>query len=88
MTDDPFLNDGCTFFPDGNWRPCCDEHDPAFLQGETLMDFVVANLELFTCILSSGGSWSWIAAFAAFVGVSSPIGWLFFKRGKWGKRNK
>jgi len=55
---DPFLNDGCTGFINGigkaDWRGCCDAHDPAFLNGQTVVDFVKANVELLTCVSNEG----------------------------------
>ena len=86
---DPLLNDGCTGFPDGVWEHCCNAHDPAFLYGQTLQDFINANEAFRICVeLSANGAWwgdplSWLM----WLFVSGPIGWLFFKRGKWVKKN-
>ena len=31
----PPESDGCTFFPEGPWSPCCQAHDAAYQSSET-----------------------------------------------------
>ena len=40
-----FKSDGCTFFPDRDYRDCCVEHDKAYYFGGTLKDRRAADDE-------------------------------------------
>ena len=46
--------DGCTLFPDGNYRPCCDIHDQAYGPGGTDAERRLADLKLQSCVSRCG----------------------------------
>lgn len=72
-----FENDGCTLFPDGTWRSCCDVHDQAFATGTTVQQFLSANEALFGCVWQHDP----VAAVIMFVGVMT-LGIPFFFLGR------
>lgn len=73
-------SDGCTFFPDGDWRRCCVEHDQAYWRGGDKRDRLEADIHLFACIARK----NWFAGWVAFLGVRlfGFIGWRKHERSK------
>ncbi|HEV7293111.1 MAG TPA: hypothetical protein VGN79_12400 [Devosia sp.] len=63
--------DGCTLFPDGNWRHCCDAHDLAYTLGG---DKVLIDLELASCVAQTGNG---LAALIMLLGLTAG-GWLWW----------
>ncbi len=51
-----FKSDGCSLFPDGNYRECCVEHDKAYYVGGSLKERRAADKELYGCVRSKGNS--------------------------------
>ena len=49
-----FKSDGCSMFPDGNYRECCVEHDKAYFFGGSLKQRSAADKELYRCVRSKG----------------------------------
>ncbi len=50
-TDDrPRVRDGCSMFPDGFWRDCCDAHDDVYEVGGTYLERLRADRELSRCV--------------------------------------
>ena len=49
-----FKSDGCSMFPDGNYRDCCVEHDRAYFAGGPLKQRRAADKELFRCVRAKG----------------------------------
>ena len=45
-----FVSDGCSCFPDGNYRNCCVTHDMAYYKGGTALDRKKADLKLLNCV--------------------------------------
>ena len=45
-----FKSDGCTLFPDGNYRDCCVEHDKAYYFGGPLKERRAADNRLYECV--------------------------------------
>ncbi len=43
-------SDGCTGFPDGYWKSCCEEHDMFYEQGGSWRDRQSADRRLRTCV--------------------------------------
>lgn len=84
VTDDPFLDDGCTGWFDGSWRTCCDVHDAAFLAGQGWPEFFEANWGLAQCVAATGG---WPIAAVMLAGVTL-VGAPFYWRGKRAKKVK
>lgn len=68
------IENGCDFFPDGDWGACCDAHDIAFQQsGSTIADWFNANADLVSCVAGH----SPLAAIAIGIGVFGGS-WLVF----------
>ncbi len=87
MPDD-FKTDGCTFFPDGNYRDCCVEHDKAYYFGGSLKERRAADDKLCECVKAKEGKYSKLIA---------PVMWLGVRFGavsflptpfRWGFGNK
>ena len=51
-----FVSDGCSLFPDGNYRDCCVAHDKAYYLGGSRKDRRAADKELYSCVISKGNS--------------------------------
>jgi len=49
-----FRSDGCSMFPDGNYRACCVVHDEAYYFGGTNAQRKAADQELFECVRGKG----------------------------------
>jgi|APDOM4702015248_1054824.scaffolds.fasta_scaffold41365_4 hypothetical protein len=49
-----FKSDGCSLFPDGDYRNCCVEHDKVYYFGGTKEERRVADRHLFTCVRARG----------------------------------
>jgi len=49
-----FKSDGCSLFPDGNYRECCVEHDKAYYFGGTKEERKAADRQLCSCIRAKG----------------------------------
>ena len=43
-------SNGCTGFPDGYWRECCEEHDKAYAKGGSRRMRKMADLKFDWCI--------------------------------------
>lgn len=51
----PFESDGCTSWPDGPWRACCEAHDRCYRYGAIWgMSRLRADRELQKCIAAKG----------------------------------
>ena len=83
-----FKSDGCTLFPDGNYRDCCVEHDKAYYFGGTLKERRAADDRLYECVKAKNGSHSKIIAGIMWLGVR--IGGVSFlpTSFRWGFGNK
>lgn len=46
----PFRFDGCSLFPDGDWRDCCQTHDYAYWCGGSAADRSAADERLRACV--------------------------------------
>jgi len=64
-----FKSDGCTLFPDGNYRDCCVEHDKAYYFGGTLKERRTADNQLYDCVKAKNGPHSKMVAGIMWVGV-------------------
>jgi hypothetical protein len=49
-----FKSDGCSLFPDGNYRECCVEHDKAYYFGGTKEERKAADRQLCDCVRAKG----------------------------------
>lgn len=78
LLDPPgFKTDGCSLWPDGNYRDCCVEHDRAYFIGGGLKDRRKADNELFNCVRAKGRAYNKVVAPFIWFGVRiGGIGWL------------
>lgn len=50
----PFTSDGCSAWPDGDWRECCIEHDMAYWCGGDARSRKAADEGLRACVARHG----------------------------------
>ena len=50
----PFETDGCSCWPDGDYRDCCEAHDRRYWTGGSPEERKQADLELKTCVAEKG----------------------------------
>ncbi len=50
----PFVSDGCSLFPDGNYRTCCERHDLDYWCGGTVAQRRAADRDLQQCVAERG----------------------------------
>jgi len=50
-----FEYDGCSMFPDGDYRDCCTKHDDTYFFGGNWQWRLKADNELFSCVLQKDG---------------------------------
>ena len=83
-----FVSDGCTFFPDCNYRDCCVEHDKAYYFGGTLKERRAADDQLYECVKATSGPHRKTIAGIMWLGVR--IGGVAFLPTpfRWGFENK
>ncbi len=83
-----FKSDGCTLFPDGNYRICCVEHDKDYFFGGSLGDRRASDKRLYRCVKAKQGWENKLAAPLMFIGVRvggvsflpTPFKWGFGKK--------
>jgi hypothetical protein len=51
----PFRFDGCSWWPDGDWRDCCQTHDYAYWCGGSAADRAAADERLRACVAEKQG---------------------------------
>lgn len=68
------IGDGCDFFPDGNWKHCCDVHDDAFAVVGNIPEWWQATIDLGQCV----GAINAIAGALIFLGVAC-LSWAVYK---------
>ena len=64
-----FKSDGCSLFPDGDYRNCCVEHDRAYYFGGSLRERRRADNKLFKCVAATRGFQHKIIAPVMWIGV-------------------
>lgn len=78
-----FKSDGCSLFPDGNYRECCVAHDKTYFIGGSLKQRRAADKELYRCVRSKGNgkllaSMIWIGVRVGGVSfLPTPFRWGF-----------
>ena len=85
-----FTGDGCTLFPDGNYRECCYRHDLDYFRGGTERERRESDKRLYRCVRSKKGWQNEIAAPLMLFGVRvfgvsflpTPFRWGFGQRKK------
>ena len=53
----PFITDGCSIWPDREWKQCCVAHDAHYWCGGSVGDRKRADRELRTCLEKVAPSW-------------------------------
>lgn len=85
-----FKGDGCTLFPDGNYRECCDRHDRDYYRGGTAEERKESDKRLYRCVRGKKGWQNELAAPVMYVGVRmfgvpllpTPFRWGFGQKKK------
>lgn len=85
-----FKGDGCTLFPDGNYRECCYLHDLDYFRGGASKERKESDKRLYRCVRSKKGWKNEIAAPIMFFGVRifgsprlpTPFRWGFGQKKK------
>ena len=49
-----FVGDGCTFWPDGDYRSCCEAHDRDYYRGGTGAERRASDQRLRDCVRGKG----------------------------------
>ena len=83
-----FGGDGCTLFPDGNYRECCYRHDVDYFRGGTEKERRESDKKLYRCVRSKKGWQNEVAAPLMLLGVRvfggsflpTPFRWGFGQR--------
>lgn len=64
-----FKSDGCSMFPDGNYRQCCVEHDLRYFQGGSWLERRRADNKLFSCVAAQKKFYNKLVAPMMWLGV-------------------
>ncbi|MGI8670008.1 MAG: hypothetical protein ACR2J3_09225 [Aridibacter sp.] len=64
-----YQSDGCTFFPDGNYRDCCVAHDKDYYKGGSWKERRASDKHLYSCVRNKKGWKNKFAAPVIWVGV-------------------
>ena len=64
-----FKSDGCSLFPDGNYRDCCVEHDKDYYLGGSSKERRKSDKRLYKCVRSKEGWQNEILAPVMWLGV-------------------
>lgn len=82
-----FRSDGCSLFPDGNYRHCCVAHDKDYYSGGSEKERAASDLRLYKCVKAQKGWYNKLVAPVMWVGVRvggvsflpTPFRWGFGK---------
>lgn len=83
-----FKTDGCSMFPDGGYRLCCEAHDLAYFSGGSWTARWRADKELYRCVARTKGFQHKIIAPVMWLGVRvgglnflpTPFRWGFGRK--------
>lgn len=64
-----FKSDGCSLFPDGNYRACCVEHDKDYYFGGSGAERKASDKRLYKCVKATRGWQNKLAAPIMWIGV-------------------
>lgn len=77
-------SDGCTWFPDGNYRDCCVVHDREYFFGGNWKDRWRSDKKLFQCVWAKPKFYNRLVAPVMWLGVRTfGVPWLNTKA-SWG----
>ncbi len=72
-----FMSDGCSLFPDCDYRDCCEIHDLAYYFGGTSKERWQADKKLYKCVAAKKGFHHKIIAPIMWLGIRAfGISWL------------
>lgn len=71
-----FKSDGCSMFPDGSYRLCCEAHDLSYFSGGSWTARWRADKELYRCVAATKGFHHRLIAPVMWLGVR--VGGLHF----------
>lgn len=78
----PFVSDGCSCWPDGDWVECCVRHDLAYWVGGTREQRKAADLDLKHCVAEERGHP--FMGYAMYLGVRPGGVWWLPTPFRWG----
>lgn len=79
-----FASDGCTWFPDGNYRECCEAHDREYFAGGNWKARWRSDKKLFLCVAAKSKFYNKFVAPVIWLGVrAGGVSW-FNARFSWG----
>jgi hypothetical protein len=81
----PKWSDGCTLFPQGDWRPCCVLHDKKYYYGGNRKQKFKADVQLMKGIAKRGHP---IMGCIAFIGVTLFGGPYWPHQHRWNNGHK
>lgn len=87
-------SDGCTWFPDGNYRDCCVVHDREYFAGGSWKARWRSDKKLFQCVASKPKFYNKLIAPVVWLGVrfggapwlNTSFSWGFGKRKKFSEK--
>ncbi len=85
-----YQSDGCTLFPDGNYRDCCVAHDRDYYVGGSCKERRASDNRLYKCVRNKKGWYNKLVAPVMWAGVRvfgtsilpTPFRWGFGKKKK------
>jgi len=79
-----FVSDACTWFPDGNYRDCCEAHDREYFVGGSWKERWRSDKKLFQCVAAKPKFYNKLVAPIMWLGVRTfGVSWLNTKA-SWG----
>jgi hypothetical protein len=84
VTAETFVSDNCTWFPDGNYKDCCVQHDREYFNGGSWKERWRSDKKLYKCVASKPKFYNKIVAPFMWLGVRAfGVPWLGTKA-SWG----
>jgi hypothetical protein len=72
-----FRSDGCTWFPEGNYRDCCVAHDREYFAGGSWSQRWRSDKKLFRCVAAKSKFYNKLVAPVMWLGVRAfAVSWL------------
>lgn len=77
-----YKSDGCSLFPDGDYRDCCVAHDREYYRGGTNAERKAADKRLYECVRGKGHKYlsrmMWLGVRIGGIGfLPTPFRWGF-----------
>ena len=79
-----FVSDGCTSFPDGNYRDCCEAHDREYFVGGSWKERWRSDKKLFQCVAAKPKFYNKLVAPIMWLGVRTFGGAWLNTKASWG----